>query len=629
MENHERVERELLEQCGQVATLVECFAWLQRCDECIEQLEELCRAKRPRLAVGHRQSMVARIARFAGAKSQLERRFVHVGGGHASDEYASGNERSLVWREIDAAFESRIVTGAVINFNHIEPRRFLEYAREIMIERVQDAVELHGSVKVNTAFNCEFATKDKRVIKSINTKNIEIYRCTDIRDDKKKHINLLYLQDPRDDNVGHFASIKNLSRFVSSQLSKKEHKKFFCDRTSEKLELHAIDCGKINNCAIRLPSEDDRWLEFGNHRNKECVPFIIYADLECVLRKTEPDKDVSSYTYQQHEVCSVGYYVRCSYDDALSKYRFRRGNDCVAWFTEELRSLAHRLKDIVSANVPMEALLKQQWETYRSATRCHICEKPFAPDDTRIRDHCHLTGRYRGPTHLNCNLNYKISYFIPIVFHNLSGYDSHFIIKEIATAYEGQVEVLPITKEKYISFTKHVSSTKDKNENHFQKNCIKLRFIDSFKFLSTSLDKLASYLDKDKLKITRSEFFNLSMKDFDLLTRKGVFPYEYIDCIEKLEETELPLRESFYSSLTGDTISESDYAHAINVWQRFSIRTLGEYSDLYLKTDVLLLADIFENFRESCIASYGLDPALLYISRFHVGRYAKTYAHKI
>ncbi|EGI63021.1 hypothetical protein G5I_08605 [Acromyrmex echinatior] len=89
MENHEQVERELLEQCDQV----ECFAWLQRCDECIERLEELCRAKRPRLAVGHRQSAVARIARLAGAKLQLERRFVHVGG-----EYASRDERYLVWR---------------------------------------------------------------------------------------------------------------------------------------------------------------------------------------------------------------------------------------------------------------------------------------------------------------------------------------------------------------------------------------------------------------------------------------------------------------------------------------------------------------------------------------------------
>ena len=124
---------------------------------------------------------------------------------------------------------------------------------------------------------------------------------------------------------------------------------------------------------------------------------------------------------------------------------------------------------------------------------------------------------------------------------------------------------------------------------------------------------MASYLDKDKLKITRSEFFNFSAEDFELLTCKGIFPYEYIDCIEKLEEMELSSRELFYSSLTSDTVSESDYAHAVNVCQRFFIRTLGEYnSDLYLKTDVLLLADVFENFRNSCITSYGLGPAYYY-----------------
>jgi len=136
----------------------------------------------------------------------------------------------------------------------------------------------------------------------------------------------------------------------------------------------------------------------------------------------------------------------------------------------------------------METLSKEQWEAYRSATRCHICEKSFASDDMRVCDHCHLTDRYRGPAHSNCNLNYKNSLYIPIVFRNLSGYDAHFIIKEIVTMYDGRVDVLPITKEKYISFTKHVDSIKDKTENNFQKNCVKLRFIDFFKFLSTSLE---------------------------------------------------------------------------------------------------------------------------------------------
>jgi len=122
---------------------------------------------------------------------------------------------------------------------------------------------------------------------------------------------------------------------------------------------------------------------------------------------------------------------------------------------------------------------------------------------------------------------------------------------------------------------------------------------------------LTSYLSKDKLRIIQREFCYLSAENFDLLTRKGIFPYEYIDCVEKLEDMCLSLRESFYSSLTGDTVSKVNYALAVNVWQRFSVRTLGEYSDSYLKTDVLL-ADIFENFCDSYVSSYGLDPAYYY-----------------
>jgi len=140
----------------------------RRCDECIERFEELCYTKRPRLAVGHRQYVVARITRLAGAKTQLEWRFVHVG-----DGYTSRDEKSLIWREIDAAFESSILMGAVVNVNYIEPRLFLEDAREIVLERVWNAVERLDSVKVNITFNGEFATKNKRANKSVITKNIE------------------------------------------------------------------------------------------------------------------------------------------------------------------------------------------------------------------------------------------------------------------------------------------------------------------------------------------------------------------------------------------------------------------------------------------------------------------------
>ncbi|XP_018348207.1 PREDICTED: uncharacterized protein LOC108752091 [Trachymyrmex septentrionalis] len=139
---------------------------------------------------------------------------------------------------------------------------------------------------------------------SINVYGIENKQVLPLRltsDKKEKRVNVLYMQDPRDDSVGHFAWIKNLSRLVRSQI---RNKKFFCDRkclhyfgTNEKLQLHVLDCRKINDCAIRLPSEDEKWLEFGKHCNKERIPFVVYADLECVLRKTEPNKEYMSSSY--------------------------------------------------------------------------------------------------------------------------------------------------------------------------------------------------------------------------------------------------------------------------------------------------------------------------------------------
>ncbi|XP_070170874.1 uncharacterized protein [Polyergus mexicanus] len=361
-----------------------------------------------------------------------------------------------------------------------------------------------------------------------------------LTDDKKdRHVNLLYFNDTtRRDDATHFAWIKNLSRLVGSQLSGRRHKSHICDRcmhyfrTSDKLSAHSVDCGRMNECAIVLPTKDDKWLEFRNYSRKERLPFVVYADLKCVLKKKEERRTSNTSIVQHHEVYSAGYYARCALDGVSSTYRAYRGENCVLWFVKELHDLALRAKTILDIDAPMTNLTSDEWERFINATRCSICEKPFELGDARVRDHCHLTGRYRGPAHSNY----------------------------VANAFPGSVEILPITKETYISFTKNVEDAWD--EGRFGKR-LKLRFVDSFKFLSASLEKLASYLDKSELRIARSEFSDLSDADFELLARKGVFPYEYVDDVDKLLETRLPPREAFYSSLTGDAISESDYARAI------------------------------------------------------------------
>ena len=214
---------------------------------------------------------------------------------------------------------------------------------------------------------------------------------------------------------------------------------------------------------------------------------------------------------------------------------------------------------------------------FQNSSECHICERRFKPKDlvtldsppgngdnsdimNKVRDHCHITGEYRGAAHRDCNLKWVISpekLKIPVIFHNLKGYDCHFIMQKIGDLIRRDVNinvgVIASNFEKYIGF---------RLGNH-------LTFIDSFSFMSQSLDRLSS---------------NLS---------DNAFIYS---------------KEAFYSILNDTNISELDYEHAKKVWSVFKIRDLGEYHDLYLKTDVLLLADVFESFRKTCLEYYKLDP---------------------
>ena len=91
--------------------------------------------------------------------------------------------------------------------------------------------------------------------------------------------------------------------------------------------------------------------------------------------------------------------------------------------------------------------------------------------------------------------------------------------------------------------------------------------------------------------------------------RKGVYPYEYMDSWEKFDETALPPKKDFYSNLNLENISDEDYTHAQKIWDVFEIKNLGEYHDLYVQSDTLLLVDIYENFRNMCLDMYELDPA--------------------
>ena len=205
-----------------------------------------------------------------------------------------------------------------------------------------------------------------------------------------------------------------------------------------------------------------------------------------------------------------------------------------------------------------------------------------------VRDHCHITGKFQGAAHNVCNQSYfRIN-------HNLRGYDAHHLMQEIA-AIDANLKCIPNNMEKYISFSLG-----------------KLRFIHSFQFLLSSLDSLVSSNKPVAFEIINH--FETDPAKRSLILRKGVYPYEYVDSFERFNETSLPPKEAFYSKLNKFDISDEDYEHAKKVWKAFECEDLGTYHDLYLLSDTLLLADVFETFRKTCLKNYGLDPAHYYTS---------------
>lgn len=437
------------------------------------------------------------------------------------------------------------------------------------------------------------------------------------------HINLLLIST---EDQSHYCWIKNLSRLVSSQKSRNGHEKYICEgcliyfTTEEKLTRHqGEDCNqlkavlpgnelKINKFGEIVP---ENILQFEKFEKQLKIPFIIYADFEALLKPVhtsipDPTKPFTVKCFE-HVPYSFAYYVKCSFDENLSKLELYRGENAGIEFMKRLENDIKLMYKYYLGKVrEMIPLNDEEKKNYEEATTCHICDKPIENVLEKVCDHDHMSGAYRGAAHMTCNINYKEPKFVPIVFHNLSNYDSHLFIKTFALENE-DVEVIAQNKEKYISFSKrlHVGDIID-CKGKKRKVFYKLRFIDSFRFMNCSLEKLASYLEDEQCK----EIYKYYKEEkFQLIRQKGIFPYNFLTSFDKLSYQELPSKEEFYDIISENHVSEVDYARAKRVWDVFSCQNLGQYSDVYLTSDVLLLADVFENFRILCLENYKLDPA--------------------
>ena len=358
-----------------------------------------------------------------------------------------------------------------------------------------------------------------------------------------------------------------------------------------------------------------------------------------------------SSTTKINKYTPLGYsiFTSCSFDESRNKLNYYRGKDCMKKFCKDLKEHATRITNYEKKKII--PLTKDEKINYNDQKVCYICKKEFDTIDKKsykVRDHCHYTGKYRGAAHNICNLRYTVPKEIPVVFRNSSTYDYHFIIKELVKEFEGTFDCLGENTEKYITFSVPL---KKKIENKNLEITYKIKFIHSFRFMPSLLSKLVDNLsegihnnkcadgksnldyiktkneklilecynckqryrkkfNKELIKIFAStyEFCNNDLNKFVLLLRKGVYPYEYADAWERFSEISLPSKEDFHSNLNMEDISDIGYRHTINVFKVFKLENLGNYHDLYMQSDTLLLADVFNNFRDSCIKEYELDP---------------------
>ena len=263
-------------------------------------------------------------------------------------------------------------------------------------------------------------------------------------------MNLLLITE---DEKKHYVLIKDFNAFVYNQ-TKHKNKKHFCMYCLQCFSFERILANHVNNCltingnqAINMPKQGENILRFNNFHKQLPVPFIIYADFEAITKEAhgceqseemKKKKNKRSYTeaYQTHEDCGSAYKVICCYDDKYSKpIQTYRGENAVYKFMEKMLEEVEYCKAVIKKqfNKPL-VMTKDDEQRFITMDGCYICGEKYDEKDVCVRDHCHITGKFRDSAHQECNLKLRIKpedIKIPVIFHNLRGHDSHFIIQQI------------------------------------------------------------------------------------------------------------------------------------------------------------------------------------------------------
>ncbi|XP_064467558.1 uncharacterized protein LOC135378445 [Ornithodoros turicata] len=404
-----------------------------------------------------------------------------------------------------------------------------------------------------------------------------VYPIKVVDDQCKKHVDLLLIDF-------HFVLITNFNALFTPPGY------FHCKRctmgftTPGVLADHLLMCKQQKVSKTIFPKKGETLSFAGEHLMSE-VPFYCVYDFESVLSPCSGGGNV----YEEHIPSSFCLLVIHSCDSYVLKKHIYRGADCVSVFMELLRNLHDELYAMLHETVPLQMTPGDELE-HSEATHCNICKEPFTKKQ-KVQDHDHVSGEFRQSLCQGCNLKLRIPRKVPIIAHN-ANYDLGFIVAHLHLLRKTDIRVIASSCQKFKAIDIGV-----------------FRFIDSLSFLNASLDTLTKNLcDKGESNFRCLRQFFAEEDYFRLVVRKGVFCYNYVTSFERYDEPCLPSRDQFFNQLNGSEVSEEDYRHAQNVFEKFQLKSLGEYSDLYLLTDALLLADVFQNFRIWALETHKIEP---------------------
>ena len=341
------------------------------------------------------------------------------------------------------------------------------------------------------------------------------------------NINLLRITNNEDNS--HYVYIKHVSRLFNLSSTKKDTDNYcpYCNKCFHSFDFsqHINTCYKIQfneGSLIKLPQpptnkkeRDKTIMKFYNYKNKLERPFVVYMDCEASLIPMEiRDNEKNTKLLNKHVINSCCFYFVCSFDSSRNKLYDFRGSNCLSDMIKQLYEIANECIEEMRENKRMIMTL-EDGRRHDSDNICHICNEEIytCKENYKVRDHDHRTGAYRGPAHRKCIINYFANRYLPVVCHNLRGYDSHLIIEQIYQLYPNKdIQAIPNNYEKFMSF-----------------KIGELKFIDSFQFMASSIEKLTENLyttdykpilceDKDKeyidyLKICEPAEYNYLLKN--------------------------------------------------------------------------------------------------------------------